>query len=323
VLLARARAGRGWARPALVALVALDLATVAAPALWRGTGHAAAIAPPEAPALARLAAGTPHLRAYSGRAKPIEVETFALGRYPEAYTNFWVSWRARCLTGNHGAFPAAWRPAMEHELTRYQTVLRAWGVGWLDLDPGAPDSVPGMRKVAEDAHGPVYSLDRALGRAYAVTDVVPLPDDDAVARAMTLPGFDPASVAVTTSDAVAGNYPGSAGAAIRWVKDEPEEIVLEVAAPARAFVVVADSHFPGWRARVDDVEAEIAPVDLLVRGVAMPAGRHRLTMRYETAGLRRAVPVTRAGLAAWIALALAGAGWTAMERLRKKKEDTP
>lgn len=320
-LLAWTRAGRAWARPALVALVALDLASVAAPALWRGTGHAAAIAPPSPPALARLAAGTPHLRAYSGRVKPIEVESFALKRYPEPYTNFWVSWRARSLTGNHGAFPAAWRPAMEHQLTRYQTVLRAWGVGWLDLDAGAPDSVPGMRKVAADAHGPVYALERALGRAYAVTDVVPLPDADACARAMSLPGFDPASVAVTTSSAVAGSYPGSAGTEIRWLKDEPEEIVLEVDAPARAFVVVADSHFPGWRAWVDDVEADIAPVNLLVRGVAMPAGRHRLTMRYETAGLRAAVPVTRAGLGAWLVLALAGAGWTFIQR--RKKEDTP
>jgi hypothetical protein len=318
VLLARARSGRAWARPALVALVALDLATVAAPALWRGTGHASAIAPPEPPALARLAAKTPHLRAYSGRAHPIEAGSFALERYPEAYTNFWVSWRARCLTGNHGAFPAAWRPAMEHELTRYQTVLRAWGVGWLDLDAGAPDSLPGMRKVTTDAHGPVYSLDRALGRAYAVTDVVPLPDEDAVARAMALPGFDPASVAVTTSDAVAGSYPGSAGCAIRWLKDEPEELVLEVDAPGRAFVVVADSHFPGWRAWVDDVEADIAPVDLLVRGVAMPAGRHRLAMRYETAGRRSAVPVTRAGLGAWVVLAIAGAAGAVPGRRRRR-----
>jgi hypothetical protein len=314
LLLARARGGRAWAMPALVALVALDLATVAAPALWRGTGPSSSIAPPEPPALARLAAGTPHLRAFSGRARPVEVGTFALKRYPEPYTNFWVSWRARSLTGNHGAFPAAWRAAMEHELTRYQAVLRAWGVGWLDLDAGAPDSVPGLRRVAADAHGPVYAVERALGRAYAVTDVVPLPDADAMARAMALPGFDPASVAVTTSDAVAGSYPGSAGAAIRWVKDEPEEIVLEVDAPARAFVVVADSHFPGWRAWVDEVEADIAPVNLLVRGVAMPAGRHRLTMRYETEGLRLAVPVTRAGLGAWLVLALAGAGWALSRR---------
>ena len=291
VLLARARAGRAWARPALAALVALDLATVAAPALRRGTGQPGAIAPPEPPALARLAAGTTHLRAYSGRREADRGgRAFALGRYAEPYTNFWVSWRARSLTGNHGAFPAAWRPAMEHQLTRYQTVLRAWGVGWLDLDAGAPDSVPGMRKVAEDAHGPVYALNRALGRAYAVTDVVPLSDADACARAMALPGFDPAGVAVTTSDAVAGSYPGSAGAAIRWVKDEPGEIVLEVDAPARAFVVVADSHFPGWRAWVDEVEADIAPVNLLVRGVAMPAGRHRLDHALRDRGAARRRP---------------------------------
>jgi len=93
--------------------------------------------------------------------------------------------------------------------------------------------------------------------------------------------------------------------------------VLETEAPDRAFLVVADSDFPGWSARVDGSPAQIAPTNLLVRGIPLPGGRHRVEMRYETAGMREAVPVTRAGLGAWLVGLLAWAGWTLLQRLRR------
>jgi hypothetical protein len=308
VLLAVARAGRPWVRPVLVALVALDLVSVAVPALRRASGPQSAVEPPAAPALARVAAGPPRVRAYAGAARPVVDPRHPERNYAEAYTNHWVSWRARCLTGNHGAFPAAWRPAMDYELTRYETVLEAWGVGWLDLDGAHAASPAGLTAVDGDARTTVCRLDRALGRAYAVSEVVWLPDESAVARAMALPGFDPANVAVTTDAAVAGTYPGSARCTIRWLRDEPEDLGFEVTTPDRAFLVVADSYFPGWRAWVDGRETIIAPTDLLVRGIALPPGLHRVDMRHETLGMREAVPVTRAGLGAWLLLAIGGAG---------------
>jgi hypothetical protein len=39
-------------------------------------------------------------------------------------------------------------------------------------------------------------------------------------------------------------------------------------------------------------------------------------MRYETLGMREAVPVTRAGLGAWLVCLLAWAGWILQQRLR-------
>jgi hypothetical protein len=314
-LLTLLRAGRPWLRPALVALLALDLGTVAAPALWRAGGPQHAVEPPRAPAAAMLAVARPHERLYAGAAQPVVDARYVALNYAEAYTNFWISWRTPCLTGNHGAFPAAWRPVMERQLTRYPAVLRAWGVGWLDADRGVP--APGLARLGGDAHDDVYALPRARGRAYAAPEVVWLPDEGAVADAMATPGFDPDTVAITTAQSVAGSYPGSSRCTLRWIVDEPERLALEVAAPAPAFVVIADSWFPGWTATVDGVAVEIAPTNLLVRGVAVPAGRHRLEMRYETFGMRAGVAATRAGLGAWTLLALAGIGY-AVRRGRRR-----
>ena len=314
LLLTRARAGSRVARIALVALVALDLAVVAIPDVWRSSGSPSRVAPPPPPLLASVAARDPHARVYVGAAEPVAAAGLAMGHYAEAYTNFWVSWRVRSLTGNHGAFPAVWQTVMERQLTRSANVLRAWGVSYYDLDRSVPLG-EGDTPLAEDARSRVFRLPGALGRVYAVPAVVALPDVAKIVFAMQHPDFNPASVAVTTDAAVAGEYPGATTAAIEWVRDEPERLEFAVSCADRAFVVVADSYFEGWTALLDGMAVPIAQVNLLARGVAVPAGTHRLEMRYETAGLRVGVLATRWGLAIWLALLL---GWGIAQQLRQR-----
>jgi uncharacterized membrane protein YfhO len=45
--------------------------------------------------------------------------------------------------------------------------------------------------------------------------------------------------------------------------------------------VVADAHYPGWKAYVDGRETEIFYTDVAFRGVVIPAGRHKIVMRFE------------------------------------------
>ena len=50
-------------------------------------------------------------------------------------------------------------------------------------------------------------------------------------------------------------------------------------------VVLSELFADGWSAAVDGREARLFPADLLLRGVAVKQGVHRVTMRYETPGL--------------------------------------
>jgi uncharacterized membrane protein YfhO len=47
--------------------------------------------------------------------------------------------------------------------------------------------------------------------------------------------------------------------------------------------VLTDSWAPGWKAKVDGRDADVQRVDYLIRGVAVPAGRHTVEFRYEPA----------------------------------------
>jgi uncharacterized membrane protein YfhO len=51
-------------------------------------------------------------------------------------------------------------------------------------------------------------------------------------------------------------------------------------------MVLTDVHYPGWKATVDGRPAHIERVDYLLRGVVVPAGRHRVEFAYEPVSWR-------------------------------------
>jgi uncharacterized membrane protein YfhO len=109
-------------------------------------------------------------------------------------------------------------------------------------------------------------------------------DEDAAFDAVLEPRFDPRREAIV-EEPVAGLAqqplrPGAAGSA-RIVDEDPERVAIEADANRRALLVLADVHYPGWKAEVDGEEVPIERVDYLLRGVALPAGRHAVEFRYE------------------------------------------
>jgi hypothetical protein len=74
--------------------------------------------------------------------------------------------------------------------------------------------------------------------------------------------------------------PAAAGTA-RIVTDDPEHIVIDVDAPARGFLVLADQYSPGWYASVNGVAALIVRANHTFRLVEVPAGHARVEFRYR------------------------------------------
>lgn len=61
---------------------------------------------------------------------------------------------------------------------------------------------------------------------------------------------------------------------------------METNAAAPAFLVLADTFYPGWRADVDGARTPIHLTDFALRGVAVPAGRHTVTFAFASAARR-------------------------------------
>jgi hypothetical protein len=198
-------------------------------------------------------------------------------------------------------------------------MLRALAVRWFEgKDLQAQDTT--RVEVADRAPSgmTVYQLRHPLPRAYAVPEVIAVREDLDVLRCLYDADFVPERIAYTTEPRAAGRYPGSAGATLRWRRDDPDRLELDVDAPQMVFVVVADAWLPGWSVAVDGVRAPLFRVDHLLRGVAVPAGSHRVTMRYEPPGWAVGVPVTRVAFLLWLGLAVVAG--VALARGRERAE---
>ena len=311
----RALAGP-WRRPAAAALLlvlAADLGSVLAPALARSSGPASVLTSTPRPELARIGAAEPHARVASAR-PPIANAAGRAGLEPQAefLINDWIRWRARSLGGGHSAQPGIWRAG--GMLLRSYQPLCALGVSYVSLAPGVPAD-PALFEKAREAEGEViYRLRGAPGRLFAVPRVVNAGNDLATVETMTSNRFIASGVAVSADPGPAGEYPGSIGCELNWIEDDPDRLTFDVTTLDRAFVVLADTWFPGWTARVDDRPTPIHRVNQITRGIEVLAGQHRVTMRYVPEGWSASVPVTRAAMLLWIAGAVAVAVMSARAR---------
>jgi hypothetical protein len=90
---------------------------------------------------------------------------------------------------------------------------------------------------------------------------------------------------------------------VRITRYEANRVELRSRTQGPAFLVLADTHYPGWRAEVDGVEAPILRVNGVLRGLALPAGRHvvRFTFRPRSLVAGAAVSAASAAtLGAWV-----------------------
>jgi hypothetical protein len=148
---------------------------------------------------------------------------------------------------------------------------------------------PSLRQVYDGPDANVYANERALPRASLVGATRLVEDEDAAFDAVLEPGFDPRREAIVEEpiDGLAQRplSPGASGSA-RIVEDDPERVAIEADANRRALLVLADVHYPGWKAEVDGEEVPIERVDYLLRGVVLPAGLHTVEFRYEPVSWR-------------------------------------
>jgi len=134
---------------------------------------------------------------------------------------------------------------------------------------------------------------RALPRAWLVAGAEAVEAEEALRRIRgeSAHAFDPLRTALL--EVVPAELPTLAGgelttgsAAAHIASYEPNRIVIETRAAQPTVLVVSEIIYPGWAATVDGVSTQIHPTNYLLRGVVLPAGEHRVEMRYRAPAAR-------------------------------------
>lgn len=157
----------------------------------------------------------------------------------------------------------------------------------------------------------VYERPHALPRAFVVATVRPHAADADVIAAMAAIDFAPAHAAL----ALAADLPVPLPAAdddappraVRFRRDEPTRVELEVEAGARPWLLLTDTWLPGWVATVDGVPAPIVRGDHAFRLVALPPSACRVEFRYHAPGLFTGLCAAAIAAAVWLLYAFATA----------------
>jgi uncharacterized membrane protein YfhO len=137
-----------------------------------------------------------------------------------------------------------------------------------------------------------------------VHNAIVLPDDKAELRALTT--LDPRrDVIVDAPPAIAPVATGSFEPA-QLVTHARKRLVIETDAAQPGILVVSDAWYPGWRATLDGKETPLLRADYALRGVAVPAGHHTVTMSFASAPARIGLILSLAGLLALGGLAFIG-----------------
>ncbi|MCI0477630.1 MAG: YfhO family protein, partial [Anaerolineales bacterium] len=107
-------------------------------------------------------------------------------------------------------------------------------------------------------------------------------DDKSALAEMQHNDFKPAQIAL-----LANGAPLNAGGvqrddeSVKIVSYKPERVVVAARASADAYLVFADTWYPGWIARVDGVEVPLHRADLIFRAVRLAPGDHQIEFEYR------------------------------------------
>jgi hypothetical protein len=134
----------------------------------------------------------------------------------------------------------------------------------------------------QDAGWKVYENPQAYPRAWLVHESMVEPSSDKLFERLGAPEADPHRVALFSAplDAELEPMPEGAQEEVRFDLYQANRLELKVRAGSRGLLVLSEIYYPGWQASVNGRPARIYKVDGALRGIVVPAGESRLTLRY-------------------------------------------
>ncbi len=145
----------------------------------------------------------------------------------------------------------------------------------------------------------------AFPRAWIVREARAAKDRKAVREGVVDPAADLRRVAFVMGDPPKLDGCGDAGS-VRWLDRKAGRIRLEASSGCRGMLVVADTWYPGWKARVDGASEPVLEVDGGLRGVVLGPGKHMIEMYFAPwsfyVGTAMTVSAVVAALLLWFRL---------------------
>jgi hypothetical protein len=159
----------------------------------------------------------------------------------------------------------------------------------------------------------LYENKETMPRAYAVPDYTVISDTLATLELIRRPSFDPETTVVLSeqpegpplSRGMVGSQGEAFAATVEVVVYEPNRVVIDAKLSGPGWLVLSDTHYPGWEATVDERSVPIYQANGCVRAVPLETGRHKVTFSFRPRPFYIGASITGVSGALWVAIWLA------------------
>ena len=162
----------------------------------------------------------------------------------------------------------------------------------------------------------VYKFKYVLPRTFFAEKLKVIPNLDGQLNALRNQGFNPQKTSVVEQLSPDIEYnPNSKAEIIYW---SPDKIELQVSTPTNQFLILSEIYYPeGWEI-TSHPNWDIYPVNTILRGIYIPAGKHHIVMEFIPDDIRHGTIMTWGSTGVLILLILLG-----LISKRKENESLP
>ncbi|HET7042203.1 MAG TPA: YfhO family protein, partial [Gemmatimonadales bacterium] len=162
----------------------------------------------------------------------------------------------------------------EFHLSQDRALLDLMGVGYYVRR--GPPPFPDLVKVAGGGELPsLYRAESTSPRVFVAGQARVVGDEEALREVRSR------SKEVLLAEGEPVTATGCTGSSARITRAVHNTVEVEAVACQPSYLVVADSYYPGWTAEVDGREAKVVRAEYALRAAAIPAGSHRVVLRYR------------------------------------------
>jgi hypothetical protein len=128
----------------------------------------------------------------------------------------------------------------------------------------------------------IYRRTQLMPRAWIAAQAEVVPDDNAILDRLTGPGFDPHQTVVLEQTPIEplGEAAASPAGNVSIESYANTQLVLKADMQRAGWLVLSEMFYPGWHVTVDGVPANLYRANYILRAVPLPAGAHRIEMRF-------------------------------------------
>jgi uncharacterized membrane protein YfhO len=219
------------------------------------------------------------------------------------------------FNGYHGAKIRIYQDAIDVAGGDNPLLLGLGNVKYIISDSPLKDTV--NFKEVYKANSIVYENKAMLPRAF-FADEYKTTDGITILNNIKAVNFNPKKTAFLEKDINSKIDKPDSTASAKLVKADIHDIEYDVNATGNNLLVFSEIYYPpGWKAYIDGKETDIFKTDYLLRSIVVPAGKHKVEMRFVSEGFEKGKMISIASNTLIVILLVAGISGI---YLRKKKE---